>query len=138
MLDDLGLGQLDPFLWYDHGLNRLAPNVVGYTDDGCLGHPGVGHDGFLHLTRIDVEPTGDNHIGLAVHDVDVAILIHRSHVTSVKPAALEDISCLIGHLPVLLKQLVGAEQNHTNLARLDLPALLAHNLDLDTHGRPAC
>src|SRR5690606_17072876 len=59
----------------DHGLDGLAPAVVGHADDRHVGDRGVRRDHVLDLAGEDAEPAGDDHVLLAVDDRQVPVLV---------------------------------------------------------------
>ncbi|OPY93201.1 MAG: hypothetical protein A4E73_00360 [Syntrophaceae bacterium PtaU1.Bin231] len=54
----------------------------------------------VDVARIDVEAAGDDHVLLAVHDVEIAVRVHRGDVAGVAPAVAERVGRLLG--PVLV------------------------------------
>ncbi len=71
----------------------------------------------FHLARVDVVAAGDDHVLLAVHDPEEAILIHAGDVARVQPALPQNFGRLIGTLPVPLHHLRALECDLTCLAR---------------------
>ena len=59
---------------------------VGHADDGAVLHRGVAPDHLLDLARIDVEAARDDHVLLAVGDVQEAFLVDVADVAGVQPA----------------------------------------------------
>ena len=76
----------------DEGDGDLAPVVVGRGDDRGLGDRGVGGQRLLDLDRGDVLAAGDDHVLLAVAQLDVAVGVHDAEVAGVEPAAGERLA----------------------------------------------
>src|SRR6266480_4818581 len=84
----------------DDGGDGLAPAVVGDADDGGGGDVGVGGQHVLHFLGIDVEPAADDHVVLAIDDIDVAVVVAPGHVPGVDPPVPDDFGGEFGPLPV--------------------------------------
>ena len=61
-------------------MDGLAPAVIWHAEHRHLVHGGVAADRLLDLARVDVDPAGDDHVVLAVDDVEVALLIAPGQV----------------------------------------------------------
>ena len=70
----------------DDGLDLLAELLVGHAEHRRVGHLGVGDQQVLGLLRIDVHAAGDDHVGLAVGQVQVALGVDIAHVAQRRPA----------------------------------------------------
>ena len=68
-------------------MHLLAPLVVGHPEDGRVHHVGMRVEHGLDLGRIDVHPAADDHVLLAVADVDEALLVDPRHVADRLPFA---------------------------------------------------
>src|SRR3954454_1548144 len=77
---------LEPRPHHDDGANRLTPLRVGHPHDGDLRHSLDRGDGVLDLGREDVEAARDDHVLLAIDDVEEALL-HPAYVSCGGPAA---------------------------------------------------
>ena len=106
----------------DDGLDRLAPLLVRDADDRGGRHPGMRGEHVLDLAREDVEPTRDDHVLLAVDDVEEPLVVAPRDVSGVQPAVREQLGRLLGLLPV-----AGRRQGpaHADLARLAVGNLVA-------------
>ena len=58
----------------------------GALDHRDLRDVGMAEDRVLDLGRVDVEPADDEHVLLAVGDLQVAALVHHADVAGVQPA----------------------------------------------------
>src|SRR5579872_5058043 len=59
---------------------------MGYADHRAVGDGRVFEQGSLHLHRVHVLPTADDHVLGPVHDVDEALVIDPGDVAGVQPA----------------------------------------------------
>ena len=85
----------------------------------------------LDVAGVDVVAAGEDHLLLAVHDEEVAILVHLGDVAGEEPAiGLQDHLRLLGHVPVALHHLRPLDHQLANLAhrQLLLPRLHVHDL----------
>ena len=71
----------------DDRQRRLAPPRVRDADQRHLGDLGVRGQDVLDLGAVDVLAAGDDHVLLAVDDVEVAVLVLAHQVAGVEPAA---------------------------------------------------
>jgi hypothetical protein len=72
----------------DDRLHRLAHFRIGHADHGNVGDPRVAGQDVFGLLRVDVHAAGDDHVGLAVGEVKVAVLVEVADVTERPPALL--------------------------------------------------
>src|SRR5271166_2112200 len=85
----------------DHeGGDLLTPDRIVHSHDGTFGHRGMREDRFLHLTRVDVLPAGDDHVVLAADEKDEAVLVDDAHVAGVQPSVPETLGRQFWVLPV--------------------------------------
>jgi hypothetical protein len=80
MGDDLGLRQAGARRLDDEQLDGLAGLVVGHADAGAFGHAGAGGGHGLDLVRVDVEARDDDHVLLAVDDLQEALVVEHADV----------------------------------------------------------
>mmetsp|Transcript_27234 Transcript_27234/g.78212 ORF Transcript_27234/g.78212 Transcript_27234/m.78212 type:complete len:226 (-) Transcript_27234:895-1572(-) len=71
-----------------HGVQHLPKVVVRHPNNHCTLYSWMLLQGSLHLCRVDVCSTNQNHVILPVTKMDVAILIKQAHVTYCFPASL--------------------------------------------------
>src|SRR5699024_6223450 len=86
----------------DHeDLERFAGFFVRYTDAGHFQHLGMGGEYVLDFIRVDVEAGDQNHVLLAVYDVDKPLLIDTSDIPGPQVTVFgESVSCFFRLLPV--------------------------------------
>src|SRR5262249_39435186 len=89
VLDDVCLRSLRRRPEDHQGLDGLAPLLVRYTDDSHLLDGWVRADDLLDLARVDVGAAGDDHVFLAVSDVQVSVLVQVPDVPGMEPAVPE-------------------------------------------------
>ena len=92
----------------------------GTPIDRHLGDLGVRGQDVLHLGAVDVLAAGDDHVLLAVDDVDVAVLVLPHQVTGMEPAAAERLGGLLGLVPVPLHHQRAAVDDLADLAARDV------------------
>src|SRR5690606_6220833 len=69
-------------------VHLLAPLLAGDADDDGLLHVRMRVQGFLHFPGIDVAAAGDDHLLLAVGDVEEAVLVEPADVAAALPDAV--------------------------------------------------
>src|SRR5581483_4522528 len=89
--DDLRLGGGDAGPEDDQRLRGFAPALARHADHGALEHRRVLVERVLDLRRGDVLPAGDDHVLLAVDDLDVAVAIPGRQVAGVEVAVVDDL-----------------------------------------------
>src|SRR4051812_42856938 len=91
----------------------------------------------LHLDRVDVLPTGDDHVLDPVGDVDVAVVVHVAAVAGVHPAAAQRLGGLLGPVPVAEHHVAAADDDLADLAAGQLDVVRADDAHLVVRQRPA-
>ena len=71
---------LSPSRSDDEGGDRLAPDVVGNPTTATWAHARVRGEHVLDLARIDVVAAGDDHVGGAVDQSEIALLVEAADV----------------------------------------------------------
>ena len=92
------------------------------------------HQDLFDLARIDVHAAADDHILLAVHDVDEAFFVAYRQITNTHPAIAEGLAAGFGLTPVTIEQIGRVTEQFAHLAGADLPALLIAQRD-HGHGK---
>ena len=59
------------------------------TDTGNVGHIWVPHKHLFGLSRVEVDPTRDDHVRYTVVDVDVAVFVHVTNLAEGEDSRLE-------------------------------------------------
>ena len=114
---------------HDDGVNALAPFFVRQADhrdvldEGCA--PTEGFD----FGRIDVLAAGDDHVALAVGEVDVAVFVAAGHVTDGAIVAAEGFLGFLRQAPVAVEGVRIAGVQLTGLSVRHLVAGFVQNLD---------
>src|SRR5262245_4531180 len=134
VLDDLGFGSLRRPSQNDYRLYRLTPFLVRHADDRHLENSGVCADNFLDLTRVDVCTTGDDHVLLAIRDVQVAIFVKMTHVAGMEPAVAERLRGRVGVVPVTLHHEVATYDDLPRRSRRNITVHVVDHPDLDPGG----
>ena len=72
--------RLDARLRLDDGHHDLAPLVVGHADHADVADRGMAEQHRLDLGRIDVHAAGDDEVGAAVGEEEVAVVVDVADV----------------------------------------------------------
>ncbi len=135
--DHGGLVELLAVLDDDHGRHRLDPARVAQRDHGNLGYRRQAVDGFLDLAARHVLAAGLDHVLLAVHDRDVALLVHHAEIARVEPAAGEGLGRLRLVAEIAGQQLRRAMHDLAHRAARHLVAGIVDDDRLDVQHRLA-
>ena len=85
--------------------HRFDPSIVGHPDHRDLGHPGMGVQRILDLSRSHLDPTGVDDVLDAIDDLDITFGVLPDQVTGVEPAITKGFLGGLGVVPVSLAQL---------------------------------
>src|SRR5690606_10312761 len=97
---------------------------------------GVAHDRVLHVIGIDVEPGDQNHVLLAVDQLEEAVLVDHTDVAGLQPAVRgQHFRGVLGTLPVAEHDLWAADPQLTGLAGGQLVAVVINDLHLGVYYR---
>ena len=61
-------------------MNTLSPVIAGNPENRNVGDVFMEFESRLDLCRVDIHPTGNDHVLLAVADVEVTVFVEVSHV----------------------------------------------------------
>ena len=100
----------------DGGVDALAPVVVGHAEDGGVLDLGVAVKHVLDLGGVDVDAARDDHVALAVADVDEPLVVEVRDVAHAEPVAPRRLARGVRVLVVLVEHAGVAA--HVQLARL--------------------
>ena len=121
-----------------HDRDRLfAPALVAHADDGDLAHLRQFVDHALDLGGGDVLAAGDDHVLLAVGEIEKAVLVEIADVAAAEPVAEEGGGGLFRIIPVALRDLWPAQADFAVLAGRQAVAGIVADLDLDMGGGAA-
>src|SRR5579872_7486103 len=109
------------------GGDLLAERLVRHADHGGLGDRGMLVEHLLDLARVDVVAAADDQVLLAVHDVEVAVLVDPGQVAGVEPAVADRLGGGLGPLPVALHDVRPADDDLAHLALGLLAVLVVHD-----------
>ena len=99
--------------------------------------PRVPGEHVLDLGAVDVLAAGDDHVLLAVDDVDEALFVHPAQIAGVEPAAGERLRGRLGLVPVAGHQRRAAVDDLADLARRDVVHVVVDDPRLDVGDRLA-
>src|SRR5690606_23095704 len=108
----------------DDGGDRLAPLLVRDAEHRAFAHSGEGEDAALDLRRVDVEPAADDHVLLAVDDVDEAVLVLEAHVAGELVATVAGRRRRLGVLVVAGHDAGAVDRDLAGLAAGDGPTFV--------------
>ena len=116
---------------HDNGHRRLAPARVRHADDGGLAHLRQFVDHTFDFGGGDVLAAGDDHVLLAVGQIQEAVRIEIADVAGAEPVAEEGRRRLGRILPVALRDLRSAQADFAVLAGPEPIAGIVADFDLD-------
>ena len=85
------LGAGEAFLEFHDGHGDFAEARFRHADDGHVLDGVVGAHEVLDLHGVDVLAAGDDHVLLAVHEVDETVFVHTGHVAGVEPSVADAV-----------------------------------------------
>lgn len=81
-------------------------------------------DNVFHLTREDIEATGDDHVLGAVDDEPEAVFVLARDISGAQPAVLECFGGLFGQTPVAARYQWAGDADLARLTLFDRPIVL--------------
>ena len=69
-------------------MDAFTPLVVLEAEHRTLENGGVLHQYILDFSRIDIDPTGNNHVLFPIDDVEIALIITRGDIAYADPTIL--------------------------------------------------
>ena len=102
---------------FDKCFRRLAPVIVDDADHDHLLHGGVFVDRLLDHLRIDVEAAGDDHVLLAVDQIEIAVAIHVADIAGQEAIARERLCRLLRPVPIAFGDVRSLDADFADLAR---------------------
>src|ERR671933_2051153 len=127
--DELLLAGRLALLERDERLDGLAAVLVRDADDRRLADRRVAVEDVLDLARPDLIARGVDLVLLAVDEVEPAVRVHEADVAGPERSAGERVLGLLGLLPVARHDHRAARDELADLARRQLLAVLADDLD---------
>ena len=113
----------------------FAPALIGHADDGDLAHLRQFVDDPLDFGGGDILAAGNDHVLLAVGQIEKAVLVEIADVAATKPVAEECGRGLLGILPVAVRDLRAAQADFAVLAGRQAIAGIVADFDLDMGDR---
>ena len=123
----------------DYGLDELAHLRIGQSEDSDVGDLVVHDQAVLGLLGVDVHPSGDNHVRLAVGEVQVPVLVDVANIAKRRPGGVVrvlGVPRLVGVAVVLEGHLVALEVHDPALANCQLGAAVVADVDGAEDGTP--
>ena len=95
----------------------LALARVWNADDGRFPHAGVLVQHLLDLARINIDSVDQQHVRLAVGDVEESVLVRVTDVAGQQPAVPHDFRRGLGLVPIAEHDVAAAHAQFPDLAR---------------------
>ena len=114
---------------HDDRVNALAPFFIRQADHGDVLDQGMRADQGFDFGGIDVLAAGDDHVALAVGEMDVAVLVAAGHVADRAIVAAESFLGLLRQAPVAVERVGVAGIELAGLSVRHLVAGFVQNLD---------
>ncbi len=126
----------------DKGGHRLAIDLVRHADHGGVNHVVVADQGALHLLGIDVEAAREDHVLLAVGDIEIAVVVPMAQITGVQPTIPQGCRRVLRAVQIALHHgegagRAGADQNFADPAIRQILAGIVDDANLDPRRGPA-
>ena len=86
--DELGSIEIDAFDEFYSSLYRFAELCIRDAEYCCVLHCWMGEQDVLNFSRINIHPTGDDHMGRTICQVEIPLLVQVSDVSQRRPAAI--------------------------------------------------
>ena len=99
----------------NHGLDGFAHLGVGHADHRDVADGWMAREDVLRLLRVDVHPARDDHVGLAVREVQVAVGVEVADVAERPPAVLVRDRCGLLGIVVILERASAREVDDPGL-----------------------
>src|SRR5262245_51806484 len=97
------------------------------TEHRHLTHVGMLRGDLLNIARIDLHATGDDHVFLAINEVEVAFVVEIAQIAGKNPALADRLRCQLRLLVVTRHHDWPAPRDLANLARCGLTPIVAHD-----------
>src|ERR1039458_2525662 len=120
----------------DESFDRISPRMVGHADDSAFEHLRQGHDARLDLGAVNVKTAADNHVFLAVHDVNVAVFVDVSDIASVMPAVAANFSSGLRQVVVSGSDQRAAGYDFSGLMRREDATGIVHDRQTNRRRQP--
>ena len=101
---------------HDDGHDPLTPTIVGQADDRRLAHCLVGIEHVLHLSRVHVLTTGNDHVFDAVHDIEPSLRIEISQVPGEVGIVLQHAGGQLRLLPITSHDVRAGDDDFSDLS----------------------
>src|SRR5208283_3843346 len=96
---------------YDHGDHLLTMRVVRHAYNRHLFDPGMAHQYFLDFARVDVVPTAQDHVFLAIDDGDESVGIFRAEIARTEPALDDRRARCLGVVEIPFEDAMSADHD---------------------------
>src|SRR5229473_1856597 len=135
--DEFGFANVAIRLADNERENTFAPFSVGHAYHGSHADTRMAGQDILDLTWVDVEAARDDHVLLAVNDIETALSIGTRDVAGVQPTTRERRLGLLRLMPVVTHDHRPAHANFTRLAGRNILIVVVKKPDRTGRGREA-
>ena len=112
-------------------MDPVAPFLVGKSDDRGFDDALAGEQHVLHFARIDVVAAGNQHVVLAVDQIEEPVLVHVADVARVQPPASKGSRGRFRIVPVIGHRLRSAADDLAALSGRERTILFVEHRGLD-------
>src|ERR1019366_8462173 len=135
---DERLGSKVGIFFHNDDLHGFAGPIVRCAYRRNLKHTRMHRHDLLDLVGKNLEPRHDDHILLAVGDLDVSPFVHESHVARAQPALrIENLNRLVRAVPIALHDLRSTNPKLAYAAQRQFIAIIVAERDLRRRNRQA-
>src|SRR5947209_12301644 len=128
---------LHTFFEDDEGCDLFAVERVRNAYGCGCGNSRVFVEHFVNLARVDVLAAANNHVGLAVNNVEKAARITVAYVARVKPAVAKSVSGRVRVLVIALQDVLASHDYFAEFTISDFPVISVNDLHLVANRHPA-
>src|SRR5574340_740989 len=120
MFDQFTLGYGAALLRHDKGLDRFSIMTIRAADDHRVLHRRMLEQDLFDFPRIDRLPPGLDHVLLAVHEKEEALLVSPDDISGIEPPFPQHRSGVLIFLPVPLHDLRPADDQLSRFPRREI------------------
>src|SRR5262249_58702194 len=113
------------------GMNGLSPVRIGYPNHRGLLDGRVFVQSCLYFGGEDILAPGNDHVFLAIDQVDISVIVDGRQVASVEPPISDRRGSIVGTPPVANHDVWPARDYFTDLARSHQSSIVGDYTDLD-------
>ena len=112
-------------------MDAIAPFFVGYADHRGVDHAIDGQQHIFHFARVNVVTAADQHIVLAIDNVEKSVRVHSADVAGMQPTVTHRFRGFFRSLPIVRHQLQAAANDFARLTDGDFVVIIVNDFRLD-------